>query len=300
MSALRVLVLVAAPRDAMTFDAEKAWSDLAAAVKPFEAQGRLVIERVVPATENALKKSLAAATWDVVHVIANANWRVAAQYGTVILESSTGASRGVSTQYLGEILQRARLVVLQTAVAGMTWDDGPALLMNTGPVVDPSQATFARSFYASLITGSTIEAAAAHARASLAASGASCEEKTAMSFRRRHPSRSKRPRPSSARIRSASSSIANVRLRSSTSSSATTRPINRASANSPTPSNGEAFSPGSTSASCRRDNRGSRCSNGRSNVSAPRQYWLAARASGLGNSRSSTVFYARSSIAAAR
>ncbi|HYI07926.1 MAG TPA: toll/interleukin-1 receptor domain-containing protein [Thermoanaerobaculia bacterium] len=170
-AALRVLALVAPSPDA-PFDAAAAWRQLAEALKPLEGQGLVSLAQVTPPTENALKKKLAAERWDVLHFIGLAKWRGAAQYGTLLLGSSTGASRSVGTQYFGDLLARngsVKLVVLQTGTSGdSVWEHGPAVLLNAGAPSDPAQAVFARKFYASLATGSSPAEATAHARAASA------------------------------------------------------------------------------------------------------------------------------------
>lgn len=172
---LRVLVLIASPTDA-PFDASAAWRQLAAeALAPLESQGLAIVTRVTPATENALKKALGGSAFDVLHYIGHAKWRQTAQYGTLLLESSSGTSRSVSTQYFGALLAQhgLKLAVLQTAdgATASVWEDGPAVVMHTGPLIDPAQSVFARKLYASLGTGSTIEEATNHARAALASAG---------------------------------------------------------------------------------------------------------------------------------
>jgi hypothetical protein len=169
---LCVLVHVPSPTDA-PFDASAAWQQLAEALAPLEAQGLVRVGRVMPATENALKKSLAGGPWDVLHFIGHAKWRHAAQYGTLLLESSSGTSRSVSTQYFGELVGQhpsLKLAVLQTADGAneSVWEDGPAAVMHAGPLVGPWQSVFARKLYASLATGSTLDEAANHAREALA------------------------------------------------------------------------------------------------------------------------------------
>jgi nucleotide-binding universal stress UspA family protein len=165
---LRVLVHIPSPTDA-PLDASAAWQQLSEALAPLESQGLVSVGRVIPATENALKKSLGGGTWDVLHFIGHAKWRRAAQYGTLIMESSSGTSRSVSTQYLGELLgqhESLKLAVLQTADGGeaSVWEDGPAVVMHAGPLIGPWQSVVARKFYASLATGSTLEEATNHTR----------------------------------------------------------------------------------------------------------------------------------------
>jgi hypothetical protein len=175
---LRIVAIVPSPPDAPAFDAEGAWKDLSDALKGLEAQHLIALDRVVPATEQALKQRLARETCHVVHFIGHASWRAAARYGTLTFESSTRAARSVTTPYLGNLLaqhQSVGLTVLQPcardsafdASPATLWDRGPAVLICEGTLRGRPQAVFAARLYASLATGSTLLEAATHARTGL-------------------------------------------------------------------------------------------------------------------------------------
>jgi hypothetical protein len=172
------VAIVPSPPDAPAFDAEGAWQDLSDALKGLEAQHLITLDRVVPATEQALKQRLARDTCHVVHFIGHASWRAAARYGTLTFESSSRAARSVTTPYLGNLLaqhQSVRLTVLQPcardsafdASPATLWDRGPAVLICEGTLSGRPQAVFAARLYASLATGSTLQEAATHARTGL-------------------------------------------------------------------------------------------------------------------------------------
>lgn len=175
---LRIVAIVPSPPDAPAFDAESAWKDLADALKGLEAQHLIALDRIVPATEQALKQRLARETCHVVHFIGHASWRAAARYGTLTFENSSRAARSVTTPYLGNLLaqfQSVGLTVLQPcardsafdASSAALWDRGPAVLISEGTLRGRPQAVFAARFYASLATGSTLQEAATHARTGL-------------------------------------------------------------------------------------------------------------------------------------
>jgi hypothetical protein len=175
---LRIVAIVPSPPDAPAFDAEGAWQDLSDALKGLEAQHLIALDRVVPATEQALKQRLARETCHVVHFIGHASWRAAARYGTLTFESSSRAARSVTTPYLGNLLaqhQSVGLTVLQPcardsafdASPATLWDRGPAVLICEGMLRGRPQAVFAARLYASLATGSTLQEAATHARTGL-------------------------------------------------------------------------------------------------------------------------------------
>lgn len=181
---LRVLVIIPCPADAPPFDAAGAWHDVEQALKPLDAQGLVAVERLTPPTENALKRRLAEGRCHVLHFIGHVTWRQAAHYGTLIFESSTGAARGLSTQYFGNLLGQhsaVELAVLQMPGRGndpvggpvpSLWERGPAVVVTTGTAVGRPQEVFTLKLYASLATGSTLTEAATHARDALASSGA--------------------------------------------------------------------------------------------------------------------------------
>jgi len=174
---LRIVAIVPSPSDAPAFDAEGAWQDLSDALKGLQDQRLVTLDRVVPATEQALKQRLGRES-DVVHFIGHASWRAAARYGTLTFENSSRAARSVTTPYLGNLLaqyQSVGLTIIQPCAGDSAFDASPAALWDKGPPVIVSegtlrgrpQAVFAARLYASLATGSTIQEAAASAQTGL-------------------------------------------------------------------------------------------------------------------------------------
>ena len=174
---LRIVVVIPSPADALAFDAEGAWQDLSQALKGLEDQHLVALDRVVPATEQALKQRLGR-EGHVVHFIGHASWRAAVRYGTVSFENSSRAARSVTTPYLGNLLaqyQSVGLAVIQPCAGDSAFDASPAALWEKGPPVIVSegtlrgrpQAVFAARVYASLATGCTIQEAAASAQTGL-------------------------------------------------------------------------------------------------------------------------------------
>ena len=162
---------VAKPGDAPPFDAESIWNALAGALKPLEAQGLVVVERLSSATEQALKARLGKDDCHVLHFIGHAMWRRAAQYGTLTFENSSGAARGLTTQYLAGVLAQSSaigLTVVQTPAqpgtvvgsgATSSSEGGRAVLVAEGMANGRIQEVFALKLYASLATGSTLQEA---------------------------------------------------------------------------------------------------------------------------------------------
>ena len=176
---LRVVVMLPCPKDAPPFDAESSWRDLSVALRPLEAQNLVAVDRVTPATEQALRQRLAGGPCDVLHIVGHASWRAAVRYGTLTFENTGGMSRSVTTPFLGKLLAgypRLRLAVLQPcgplsafdSASYTVWEQGPAVLLSERTWSGRPQAVFAARLYASLATGSTITEAAAHAHGGLA------------------------------------------------------------------------------------------------------------------------------------
>ena len=179
MLPLRVLAAIPSPQDAPQFLPDASWQAVASAITPLHEQGLVDVERLTPPTENALKKRLSEGGVHVLHLIGYAAWRPAAQYGTLIFESSSGTSRGLSTQYFAEMLAQhdsVKLAVLQvSAKPGDRMDGpipslgehGPAVIVATGTMDARSQEVFTLKLYASLATGSTLADATALAQTAL-------------------------------------------------------------------------------------------------------------------------------------
>lgn len=106
---IRVLVAIATPSDMPPFDAEAVWRKLNAQLATFE--------RLLPPTENALRKWLEKNHADVLHCIGYVASRGSAHYETVTFCGSTGAARNVSVQYLTSLLAQHTMRLVVTDVA---------------------------------------------------------------------------------------------------------------------------------------------------------------------------------------
>lgn len=175
---LRIAVIIPSPGDATPFGAEDAWQDLANALKPLEAQGLVAVDRIVPATELALKQRLGTNDCHVLHFIGHASWRAAARYGTLTFENAARGARSVTTPYLGNLLDQHEsvgLTVLQPCdrdsafdrSPAALWDRGPAVIVSEGTLRGRPQAVFAARLYATLAAGATLREAVSHAHGGL-------------------------------------------------------------------------------------------------------------------------------------
>jgi formylglycine-generating enzyme required for sulfatase activity len=176
---LRVLAVIACPRNLEPIDAEEEWRRLQGAVSGSAAG--VVPDRLAPATRQALEERLRRDDVHVLHFVGHGEFDTVAQEGTVVLEDSSGLADRVGSQELRSLLggRRAlRLVVLNGCESGRPargkFFGGVAqsLLRSGVPMVvamqlsisDDASVDFATSFYSLLAGGLPVDAAMAEAR----------------------------------------------------------------------------------------------------------------------------------------
>jgi hypothetical protein len=182
---LRVAAFVPNPREAIG-DGEGTWQALARAIRPFEGQGLVSLERLTPPTEQTLRRRLAAGPCHVLHFVGQAIWRPAAQYGALVFEATDGSGRSVTTKYLAAMLAAhpdLAVVVLQMHVqaggvsstsGAVLWDGGPGVIL--GPALDGvAQEAFAAALYAALSRGATLQEATNDASRAIASTGTAAD-----------------------------------------------------------------------------------------------------------------------------
>ena len=196
MAALEVLVVIPAPSDGPAFDAERTWQELTHAAEPLFARGALVLERLKPATENALKRRLAERPCTALHFVGCGSSRAAAQYGTLTFEDSSGRSRGVNANPLATLLKQHdtfELMVLQACqdgedplgpLADALAAGGVPAVVSTPRLDAESLAAFVQAFYGALAESLAGEQAIGRARDALVHRGRSASQ---MKLRGRNP-----------------------------------------------------------------------------------------------------------------
>ena len=125
---LRVLAMIASPRDQPPLDVEREWTKLRAALSDLEQRGMVVIERLEEATLSALQRRLRRDTYNVLHFIGHGGFDLRTQDGVLILEDEDGLSYRVSGQDLGMLLhdhRSLRLAVLNACEGARTARDDP-------------------------------------------------------------------------------------------------------------------------------------------------------------------------------
>ncbi len=178
---LRILVMIASPRDYMPLDVEHEWQVLKQAVAALERRGLLIVERLDKATLTALQKQLQRADYHIFHFIGHGGYDAQAEDGVLLLEDEHGQSRTVSGQYLGMILHDAktlRLALFNSCEGARTARTDPfagvcqSLLQQGIPAVlamqfaisDKAAITLSCEFYTALAAGLPVDTALSAAR----------------------------------------------------------------------------------------------------------------------------------------
>src|SRR5690349_1775193 len=87
---LRVLCLMANPSDLPQYDVMGLKREITDAMQPLIAGNAMILEHVADPTEVGLNRSLAQAPWHVLHMVVHYEGQASANYGSIVLNSSTG------------------------------------------------------------------------------------------------------------------------------------------------------------------------------------------------------------------
>lgn len=181
---LRVLVMIANPRDYQSLDVAKEWQIIKDAVAALEQSGSLIVERLPQPTFKALQQQLLKHDYHIFHFIGHGAYDQQVQDGVLFLEDQNGHSRPINGQDLGIILhdrKTFRLALLNCCEGGQTSESAPfvgvcqSLLRKGIPAViamqfaitDQAAIILTRQFYASLAGGLPVDSALAEARRSI-------------------------------------------------------------------------------------------------------------------------------------
>ena len=198
---LRVLVVVASPKDLPRLDVEDEWERLQRAFASLAAQGQVVVERLQPPTLDALRAQLRRKEYHVLHFIGHGSFTPEAADGQLALEDTLGCASFVSGQDLGYLLhdRRAlRLVVLNACEGGRTGSGDPfagvahslvqqglpAVIAMQFEITDDAARQFTQGFYEALLDGGVVDSALAEARKAIYFSGNHLEWGTPVLFSR--------------------------------------------------------------------------------------------------------------------
>ncbi len=181
---LRVLVVLAGPRNLPNLDAEGEWERLKTSLAPLEANGAIQLERLASATLDCLRRRARGEPFHILHFIGHGGFDQTAGDGVLHFEDTKGMSDPVPGQLLGNILRDhdcLRLAVLNACEGARQSNQDPfsgvaqSLCQQRLPAVvamqfeisDDAAKTFAEEFYGALADGFPVDAAVSESRKAL-------------------------------------------------------------------------------------------------------------------------------------
>jgi hypothetical protein len=181
---LRVLGVISSPSDYPPLDVEGEWTRLQGALSSQVKAGIVEVERLSPVTVDELLEVLQRGTYHVLHFIGHGGFRKSTEEGVLLFEDELGASREVTGEELGILLQdhpSLRLVVLNSCegARGDVRDPFsgtaqnlvrrriPAVIAMQFEITDTAAVKFSQSFYGAIASNYPIDAAVAEARKSV-------------------------------------------------------------------------------------------------------------------------------------
>ncbi|HLJ98935.1 MAG TPA: CHAT domain-containing protein [Streptosporangiaceae bacterium] len=182
---LRILGLVASPRDLPPLDIEAEKSHLAEALADPIADGLVEVVWVPTATWAGVQTRLHAGEWHVLHFVGHGDYDTRTDEGLLALVGADGQADLVEAGRLADLLGEAqpapRLVMLNSCSSGQTggndvFSGTAATLVRSGisavaamqfAVSDTAAIAFARGFYSAIAHGRTVDEAARSGRISI-------------------------------------------------------------------------------------------------------------------------------------
>ncbi|OFI36920.1 hypothetical protein BIU82_10860 [Arthrobacter sp. SW1] len=185
---LRILGIVAAPRDLPALDVETEKRNLSQALAGPVSEGRVELAWAADGTWDSVQSALLAGPWHIVHFIGHGDYDYRSDEGRIALEGPDGRSAMVRAVRFMALLSiaapRPRLVVLNSCSSGeMSQSDlfagTAASLVRSGinavaamqfAISDSAAIAFAHGFYAAIANGRAVDEAARVGRISVMAS----------------------------------------------------------------------------------------------------------------------------------
>lgn len=181
---LRVLVVLAGPRNLPNLDAEGEWERLKTSLAPLEANGAIQLERLPTATLDCLRRRARGEPFHILHFIGHGGFDQTAGDGVLHFEDPKGMSDPIPGQLLGNILRDhdcLRLAVLNACEGARQSNQDPfsgvaqSLCQQRLPAVvamqfeisDDAAKTFAEEFYGAIADGLPVDAAVSESRKAL-------------------------------------------------------------------------------------------------------------------------------------
>jgi tetratricopeptide (TPR) repeat protein len=181
---LRVLVVIAGPRNLLALDAEGEWERLKQTLGPLEEAGSIVLERLPSATLDALRRRARGEPFHILHFIGHGGFDEAAGDGVLHFENPQGLNDPIPGQLLGNVLRDhdcLRLAVLNACEGARQSNKDPfsgvaqslcqqrlpAIVAMQFEISDAAAKTFAEEFYGAIAEGFPVDASVSEARKAL-------------------------------------------------------------------------------------------------------------------------------------
>lgn len=181
---VRVLVVIAGPRNLARLDAEGEWNRLCSSLAALESRGMIVLERLPEATMDALRRRARGEPFHILHFIGHGDFDESAGDGVLEFEDAKGMSDPVSGRFLGGILRdhdTLRLAVLNACegarqsnrdpfsgvAQSLCQQRLPAVVAMQFEISDEAAKTFAEEFYSAISDGLPVDASLSEARKAL-------------------------------------------------------------------------------------------------------------------------------------
>ncbi len=198
---LRVLALIASPKDLPPLDIERELANLNAALENLRQRDLVVVEPLLHPTAAALQQHLRRQDYHILHFVGHGGFDPASGDGMVMLEDEAGRSRMIKGAHLGTLLhdhRPLRLAVLNACEAArgsrvapfagtaqsLVQQGIPAVIAMQFNISDEAAIVFSREFYGALADNYPVDAALAEARKAISLLGTGVEWGTPVLYMR--------------------------------------------------------------------------------------------------------------------
>ncbi len=178
---LRILTVIASPKDQPPVDVEREWSNLQAALKDLEPADDVSLLRLDQPTPLALRQLLQREKVHILHFVGHGVFDPQTQDGALVFENAAGSSDRVSASNVGTLLhdhETLRLVVLNAChgaqgakhgafagvAQGLVGQSIPAVVAMQFAISDRAAIAFSSAFYRALANGYPVDAAVGEGR----------------------------------------------------------------------------------------------------------------------------------------
>jgi len=190
---LRILVIIASPRDLPGLDVDAEVARLASALEVPVREGRIELSWVRHATWPEVQSRLMRGPWHVVHFIGHGDYSLERDQGQIVFEGPDGRRDLVEAERLADLLVEAsptpRLVVLNSCSSGregladlfsgtasnLAHNGVSAVAAMQFAVSDPAAIEFARGFYNAIASGRGVDDAVQSGRRAILGLGNTLE-----------------------------------------------------------------------------------------------------------------------------